>query len=111
MSQKAGEKFSGDSRVKRKMNFGFGMLFEKPGGQPIIQSAQRLLRAEQKFFAVTGKRRLSAVFFKQGKDELLLQLGNGMAEAGLGNSELFCRLCVMPYVGQFDKISKIKQIQ
>ena len=80
------------------------------GVHPVVQGVQRLLGAGQKLLTEMGQRHVPAPFFKQGHPQLALHLGDGVAETGLCDAQLFRRPGVMLGVGQLHKVPQMQQI-
>ena len=76
----------------------------------LVQNFQGLFHAFQKPFAEYSQLHIPVSLLKQGDAQLPLQLGNGMAQAGLGDIQLFRRPGEVPGMGQLDEISQMGQI-
>lgn len=76
---------------------------------PLVQHAEGPLRVGEKLLPVDGQADVAAVLLKQLDPQLLLQLLDGVAQAGLGDVELGGGLGVVQDVGQGFKVLQLQQ--
>ena len=57
-----------------------------------------------------GELRAPTALFKERHPQLRFQLGDGVAETGLGDAELLCGTGIVLRSGQFHKVTKMQKI-
>ena len=77
---------------------------------PLVQGGQGIQRAGEELLAEVGELRAPAALFKERHPQLGFQLGDGVAEAGLGDAELLCGAGIVLRSGQFHKVTKMQKI-
>ena len=75
-----------------------------------IQGCQCLLCTKKELLPKPGQCGSPPGPFKQRHTQLCLQLGNGMAQAGLCDAELLCRAGEMTGMRQLDEVAEVQQI-
>ncbi len=76
---------------------------------PLVNHGQSLLGVGEELLAIAGQADVAAVLLKELHPQLLLQLLDGVAQAGLGDMELSGGMRVVEHPGQGLEILQLKQ--
>ena len=80
------------------------------GDHPLVQGGQGAGGAVQELLPKLRQLGVPPLPLKQGHPQLLLQLPDRVAQAGLGDVQLLGGAGVVPHLGQPDKIAQVIQI-